>query len=207
MVKIENVSREGRARSCSLLGAITIAVTVMFSGCATASEADASVGGWVEPGWMAQFRQEMEEDANAWVNCYAEFGVEAYIGPSFMVSFPTDYTYDPTLPARNELRNKAGMECFERLGQMRWWDVAIDADAYRRMLDSRDCLIAHGHEVPEPPAMEVWIEGGGFWNPHGEWFDARTRDVGLMTATEWNEVNETCPQPGPMMFGVGGLDP
>ena len=211
MTKTEYVAREGWARSCSLFSAIVVALTVMFSGCATASEADASVGGWVEPGWMAQFRQEMEEDAIAWVNCYAEFGVEAFIGPSFMVLFPSDYVNDPTLPARSELRAKADMECFERLGQMRWWAVEIDVDAYQRMLDSRDCVIAHWPDVPipEPPSAEAWIEDHGQWNPHRQWFHAMGQDRSLprVTQTVWNELNDICPQPGPFIHGMFGLDP
>ena len=71
-MKSDHESRERRTRSCLLLGVITIAMAAMLSGCATVSEADASLGDWVEPGWVAQFRQDMEEDANAWIACFAE---------------------------------------------------------------------------------------------------------------------------------------
>lgn len=205
MTKTENVSRKGWARSCSLLSATAIAVITMFSGCVTDSEQGASAGDWVEPGWVAQFRQDMEEDANAWIACFAEHGVEAVMGPSFTVGIPGPY---PTPPGWTELLDQANDVCWERLGQHRWHRVPIDAAAYQRMLDSRDCLIAHGHEIPEPPAMEVWIEGDGQqwdrWNPHREWYEARP-SLPRLTAVEWAELNDQCPQPGPFVFGMSGL--
>ena len=177
----------------------------LLGACGQGATADGGPGGWAEPGWVAQFRQEMEEDQAAWIACYAEFGVEASADPSGGVSLPI--IEGPVPPGLLELWEDAGMECFARLGQFRQWALPLDGAAYQRMLDSRACLVAHGHDVPEAPAEEVWIEEGGDWTPHGEWLESRLLvTTPRLTAAEWAELNEQCPQPGPRTAGISGLD-
>ena len=66
---------------------------------------------------------------------------------------------------------------------------------YARMVDTRDCIIAHGFEVASPPDMNDWISLGGNWNP----FSRLSHDVRNSTDT-MNLLLEACPQSGPGWF-------
>ncbi len=154
---------------------------------------------------MAQFRQDMESFQLELVACYDEHGVTVTPSPSGGVDLPV--VTNPAPPGLEELIDTAIAACMERVGVFGWMALPLDEDAHQRMLDSRSCLIAHGHEVPQAPPFEVWVEGLGEWNPHGMVYDARPfSEAGpRWTASQWAHLNQMCPQPGPMVFGVAGL--
>jgi len=58
---------------------------------------------------------------------------------------------------------------------------------YRRKLDTAACLEAEGHDVPEAPSLEAFIDSGGEWDPY-----LAVEDVPY---DEWNRLLATCPQP------------
>ncbi|MDR2723285.1 MAG: hypothetical protein LBB54_06130 [Cellulomonadaceae bacterium] len=87
--------------------------------------------------------------------------------------------------------------------------VTFDATAYAQMLDVRDCLIAHGYDVPIPPSQESWMEQGqngeeqwsayvaAFW---GDWKNSHMAPT--ISESELAELNKKCPQ-----TAEGGLFP
>jgi len=149
---------------------------------------------------MAQFRQDVEAFQLAYLACYAEHDI---IAPGDPTGWP-ELTWDVTEIGRQEIIEQAIADCGARLGTLDWFDQPLDATRYQRMLDSRECLIADGHDVPPAPSQDVWIEQGGQWNPHGEVYDALVNSGQRVTAAMWAQMNEECPQPGPA-FGVSGF--
>ena len=189
--------------------AAILAVTAMLPLGACASQADAVdfEAIWVEPGWFAQYRQDLEEHALLYTACFAEHGIETTIGGTGLPEFPVLDLLDPASEALGALFTYAGYDCFHRYGMLSWWSMPVDAQAYQRIIDSRSCLVALGYDVPEAPPLEIWLEMDGDWNPHGELYDFRPLQPGGRgwTEGEWFFINERCPQPGPVPFHVGGL--
>lgn len=182
-----------------------LALSGVLSACGAGAVADQQRGEWAEPGWTAQFRQEMEEFNLELVACYGDHGVEVTKSPSGGVDLPVI-----TLPAPaglEELIDNAITACMERVGVLHWMTLPPDEAAYRRMLDSRECLIAHGHDAPAARAFDVWAENDGEWNPHGVVYDGRPFPEAnpRWMATKWAQMNTECPQPSPRIFSVSGL--
>lgn len=146
-----------------------IGAGLTLAGCSQSGNRD-DVSAYIAPGWMAQARQEVEEYQSAMMACFAEFGVEGDPTPGGEVLVSYRGGEDGELaPGVQELVETALTECSERVALPSLWTAPADADAYQRMLDSRDCLIAQGYEMPEPPSMEAWIESGfAAWNPYQE---------------------------------------
>lgn len=196
------MSTQRRVRSTT--AAIALLLTgAMMTGC-TAVDSDADHdAAWVEPGWMAQLRQDKEEHQLEMLACFGEQGVQA----TALAAGDVVVTHESPSPAGVlELIDEAMMACHEQVGGLSWFSLAIDDAAYQRMLDSRACLIAHGNMVPEPPSLDVWTQDGGLWNPHGQVYDNRLAETGeSWTQTEWAQLNTACPQPGPAVFDVSGL--
>jgi len=170
---------------------ILILVSIVLSACATSPgliEADQ----WVEPQWFSQVRQEQQELSSWALDCLAEFGVvgEVPIG-SGIVGTSTDDAFSPEAA----LARTAMKECWERLDQRFqqmeqlpiFWDSPLNEAAYNRMLDTRECVIRHGFEVPEPPSLERWIAISGGWGAYGFINPLLTRDEAI-------ELNYECPQ-------------
>ncbi len=58
---------------------------------------------------------------------------------------------------------------------------------YRAYLYVRECMIAEGYPVDDPPSMEVFVESGGsVWHP----YDAVMRS----SPSSFSRLEETCPQ-------------
>jgi len=64
-------------------------------------------------------------------------------------------------------------------------------ELYQRMLDTRECLIAHGQPVPEPISQESWIQRGGNWVP------ISVSSAMNRPAAEFRALERACPQSGP----------
>ncbi|MCL1899578.1 MAG: hypothetical protein FWG11_03490, partial [Promicromonosporaceae bacterium] len=119
------------------------------SGCAVgaAGREDEALA-WVEPAWMASFRQDMEEWQLEQMACFAERGVTVTPAASGGVHLPiVNLIADP--PGTQDLIDEAMWDCSELVGRFDWWQVPLDEDVYQRILESRECVIAHGYEVPE----------------------------------------------------------
>lgn len=167
-----------------------------LSGCAADDyESLESPVGWEEPGWMAQVRQQNEEYRSAMESCYSEHGLESTraIGGSSIgfVNLPSD-------PATQELFEQASADCNARVPLPdNEQDQALTDAAYGRMVDTRECIVAYGYEVPEPPTLETWKESDPWhvaWNPYEVLVGAGAIEI---THDELRALNDACPQPGP----------
>jgi len=171
--------------------------TLLLSACATPAEAFSPVD-WVEPGWMAAARQSVEEYQTAFMACLAErgvVGVSSLTSATVGISAPrgADGNFDRAL---HDLGTAANNYCLETIPwpehypQPPNFTIHTSPEAYERMLDVRNCLIAHGIEVPEPPTMERWMESSMPWSP---W---NTPDIMQRHELFLHELSRVCPQDG-----------
>ena len=148
---------------------------------------------WEEPGWMAAARQSVEEYQTAMLSCLEEHGVQgrASFGSEVAVAGAADEHGVPITGSR-AVMEAAGIACYERVPRPEHWSAPVDTGAYDRMLDVRSCLVAHGIDVPEAPAREVWLEHAHRWNPWMTVFDRTPR----LTDAELHTLMAACPQDG-----------
>jgi len=185
------LARNGRVRS--RLGFFALALLVFPVVTAACSGDDPAEGGvvWEEPAWMTTIRLDREDRVTAFQSCLAEFGLEA---DDDLLGGVSVLTPVPEPPGWTDLLFEAFDQCTERIGFLEWDTLPHDEDAYQRLLDVRDCLIAHGHEVSEAPSFEVWREDVLIWVPHGEILDQHP-GTGDETSEElWQRMNAECPQ-------------
>jgi len=100
-------------------------------------------------------------------------------------------------PATQALADKAGTECNARYPlSANKAKPTVDAAAYQRMLQTRECLIAHGYAIPDPPSEVAWIDAGmyGAWNPYVEFIGSGAQ-YKIPEATLF-ALDAACPQPG-----------
>jgi len=152
---------------------------------------------WVEPAWMAEARLGVAEYHAAMLSCLAEFGVEGTAAPGGLIftGGPTDedgvrIDAQGRSPVElQRLENQATLECQDRYPYpAHWSNTATEAD-YKRTLQVRECLLAHGLQVQEPPPLEIWLISR--WNPWSSAFN----DNGLGPA-EVDHFMTACPQTG-----------
>ena len=147
------------------------AVAAMALGVASGCTAETGLvaEGWSEPGWITLARQQMEEYELAMVSCLEEHGVRAEVSLGGHVgAFGHTHNDDGTeIPGAIDALLAASDAC-DSVERPEHWQLPQDESAYERMLDVRECLIAHGQEISEPPSMEVWIDQGPgqAWNPY-----------------------------------------
>lgn len=189
--------RGGRAASTALV--FCAAVALGLSGCSEAPVSSAEA--YVEPGWMAQMRQEIEQYQSEMLGCLDEFGVKGIvtIGGRVLTGGITDDEGDLP-PGVAELNETAATECNARVKEPSLWVAPVDAAAYARMLDVRACLVAQGHEIPEAPSEESWIEQASSdvpWNPY-----LVLTEPGATTISDEDlaALMEACPQSGQGMY-------
>jgi len=147
---------------------------------------------WVEPGWMAQVRQENEEYQAGQIACYAEYGFTAV---ATMAGGVGEWNV-PTDPGTQALLQAAADDCNARFPPPAYQDdKTLTAAAYGKMLDTRNCIIAHGYTVPEPPSQETWMDSdvNSAWNPY-TYVNPVSTDAGQDAL---DALVQACPQPGP----------
>jgi len=146
---------------------------------------------------MAEARRGVAEYHTAMRNCLGEFGVVGMVAPGGLVATggPTDGEgartdaggMSPVELAR--LESQAMRECLNRVPYPPHWHNLPTEQDYQRMLENRECLIAHGLAIREPPALEAWLITR--WNP----WSAAINDNGL-GIPEIEQFMEACPQHG-----------
>ncbi|MFN3867246.1 MAG: hypothetical protein ACK4MD_11130 [Demequina sp.] len=186
-----------RRRSATAIVTSILSLVVslgVLSACATEDESLEAVPGWDEPGWMAQVRQQGEEYMTAMESCYSEHGLQTTRtigGNSIGIA---DYPDDP---ASEGLLERAAEDCNARVPLPEYdQDKTLDDSAYARLLDTRECIVAHGYEIPEPPSAETWKDSSLYdaWNPYAVLVG---KDALPITDDELSALNDACPQPGP----------
>ncbi|MCL1900625.1 MAG: hypothetical protein FWG11_08985 [Promicromonosporaceae bacterium] len=185
---------------------VALAATALLTGCDGGETNNDAESTWQEPAWVAQFRQDMEEFQLANIACFAELGIEVVKDPAGggLPVMPNEGRGE--VPAAwLDILEVAGLECLERTRDFAWFHLPVDEEAHQRMLDARNCLLAHGHHVSEPPSFEVWREDVLAWTPHGDVFHGLQRQGIGTSASDWAAMNADCPQPAQHMFSITGL--
>lgn len=169
-------------------------VVLLITGCANDIQVENAQ--WVEPGWMAQVRLESEEHDIAFLACLNDHGIPGQIVPGPMA--PTFFTEEERPPGLDELAETAFAYCGSNIADPTFWDWPLDGAAYQRLLEWRQCAIHHGHQLPDPPSQEVWIEDFGSWQAAIQLFFS-------LTSEETWSLHEACPQQswgGVVIFGL-----
>jgi hypothetical protein len=154
---------------------------------------------------MARARQELEEYEVAVVACFEANGAQASVGIGGSVG-GIAVTHDDEgreIPGAIEQLMAATEICGEQVMPPAHWLFPKDESAYERMLDVRECIVAQGHEIPETPSFEVWIEQdvGEAWNPYLYLFPHFRGGANPLSEDELVALLDRCPQ-----FGIGSLN-
>ncbi|MDR0481864.1 MAG: hypothetical protein LBH13_01685 [Cellulomonadaceae bacterium] len=150
---------------------------------------------------MAQARQEIEEYQAGIAACYEEFGLTPTIAIGGTVGI--GYGGGEPPPGFEELAEKAGLECDQRVPAPAIWVAPQDEAAYQRMLDVRECLSAHGWPTPQPPSFATWKEQEFPWTAYTVLIDPEITPVANQpTHADLRELMEVCPQGGTGGIGI-----
>ena len=150
---------------------------------------------------MAQVRQQDEAYASAMISCYAEYGLDATQTIGGAVGFVDLANENGQLPpGLEEVLETASQDCNTRvpLPDHRASKTLDDA-AYERVLELRECILAHGYDVPEPPSAEAWKDSDPVhaWTPYLAMFGDASA---LIPQSELRALMEACPQSGPTFY-------
>lgn len=150
---------------------------------------------------MAQVRQQDDAYAAAIESCYAEYGLEATRIIGGAVGFVDLMDEDGQMPPGVEdVLEAAAEDCNSRvpLPEHRSSRTLDDA-LYQRVIESRECIVAHGYDVPEPPSAETWKDSDPnlAWTPYLAMFDGSGPTI---PQDELRSLMDACPQSGPTFY-------
>lgn len=179
-------------RTLTITAALPMVAAFALVACSStqpAPEAD-----WVEPGWMSQVRQENEAFESAMMACLAEHGVKGSITiGGGHVGVVTNVDETGQIPAGvSELNGSALEICSGEVPEPDYWHQLIDDSAYQQILDTRDCLVAQGLAIPDPPSKDRWIEdaeSGRIWGA----YDSLLGEDSPVSLAQLAELVATCP--------------
>lgn len=119
--------------------------------------------------------------------CLREAGWDAVLDPSGQ-----GVSVDSVTGEQRPAFMRARAACTESVGEPPTVAPLTEAeirDRYAYLLAARDCLLALGYPVSEPPSEDVFVDSWstGPWSPYADIVDALTPD-------EWDEANRECPQ-------------
>lgn len=185
MQLVDNRLRKG------MFATIIILVGTLTSGCSARPENTQGIG-WVEPGWMAAHRQEVEVHTVQMVDCLAERGIIGIVGIGGPVALAGNAGVHD-LPGMQETRDAAQTECIEIVGRPQAWSLDRSESLYSQMLDVKTCLEFHGVTVAQPPTFETWRDQGTPWEMWTPYSDLWT----IIPTQELRYLVEVCPPVGP----------
>ena len=94
----------------------------------------------------------------------------------------------------DELLLAASDHC-EKIERPSHWRTPLDQGAYARMLDVRECVIAHGFDVQEPPSFDVWVDQGhNAWGPFHDFLPGSAQSS--ISDDDLEALFNACPQTG-----------
>lgn len=185
--------------------ATVLAVSVLvLSACGTTTEAEPSAAAYSEPGWMADARAQEETYVSAFSSCLRGLGQEVD-EQTAAVRVPTDENGEP-LPGAEEAAGAALTECVEQVPEPQYWHIPMDEE-YERVLDVRDCVIAQGYEIPEPPSQAAWVQAAQSasevpWSPYNFFNHPDGSSSMRLSADQARALLETCPPSGSIPVDV-----
>ena len=181
-------------------------LVLLVAACSADSALSPVNADWVEPGWVSQARQEIEEYRTAFVSCIEENGGQADVAIGGNVSIFTQLFDNEgrEIPGALDIASQISDTCSSIPGPVHW-GLPMDDAAYDRMIDVRECIVAHGFEVSQPPTREVWLEQGPSfaWNPYTELFPTFSQDP--LPEDQLIPLLAACPQSGHGFLSVGGF--
>jgi len=99
---------------------------------------------------------------------------------------------------QNELAAAVSISCLEGLQVPDLASSVLTLDQYAEVYAYRtelaECVRGEGYQVPDPPSLDLFVEEQGRWSP----YDA----VGVLAGSDWDRLNQTCPQEPVGGFGV-----
>ena len=155
---------------------------------------------------MTQVRQQDEEFQSAMIACYAEFGLTGVRtiggGGVGFLDLADDSGQIP--PAVQGVLDEASAECNARVPLAEHRSAVANDEAYARLLDLRDCIIAYGYDVPEPPSAATWKDSplSSIWNPYSAMFSGGNS----LPQDELQSLMTACPQSGPGAYAEAPND-
>lgn len=178
---------------------LLVAGTVVLSGCSDVSDPGARAD-YVEPAWMSEARQDIEEFQDEMVRCMEPFGVqtERSMNGSVMLTARTDPETNETDPAIEAAADAALAACYKgQVPEPKHFLEPADAVAYQKALDVGACLRNEGYQLSEAPSESVWLQdvaAGKYeqWNPYVEL--AETGQFDDFTQPQLLELASKCPQ-------------
>ena len=174
---------------------LLLAMALSLSACASSSQSSGTENSWQEPAWMAQQRQQVEIYENNMASCFRELGADYSLLLGGGVALITNLDSEDDAEAVTQIHFLALEECYSRYDQPAMWLLSANAETYSMMLDVRECAIAHGFAVDEPPPLEVWQEQEIPWNPLGH-------HISTLPDDELRPLLENCSQIGPGRFST-----
>lgn len=183
MMKLKTTWTRNAALAAGLVAILT-ACGSPFNG----SVDSESLGAYVEPLWMAEMRRQLEEFESSLNACVIEAGWADGTGTR---------TTEDTIDAYTQVHRECSAKV---LPDWELFDEAAWRADYPRLFDIRDCLIAQGYEIPEPPSEDTWVEtaltGAMPWTPFNFVIDGINNGSIVMTQAEFDELTYQCPQSG-----------
>lgn len=178
-----------------LVALLSVAFILLASACSQPQE-EIQPSGWVEPGWMATHRMQIEEYTAGMIDCLNERGISGIVavGGSVLIGGNVG-VHD--LPGMQEAALAAESECNILVGRPAAWNLERNELLYSQLLDLNACLANQGVEISEPPTFETWRDQGTqwtAWNPYTELIDR-------IPVAELRVLMAICPQVG-ATFGI-----
>jgi hypothetical protein len=168
---------------------------------------------WIEPYWMPIVRQANEDFADAWIECLAGHGAVAqrFIGNGATGQVLTQDENRQFDSSQSESFWRAGDLCYPLISPPAhhpqppyYRDLPRTWEAYQRMLDVRNCLLAHGFNIPEAPPLDRWQVSPRPWNPwNPEPHSMNYNFQAMLSESELWALMNACPQDGtsfPIIF-------
>ncbi len=120
------------------------------------------------------------------VECFRRYGFEGVIQEDSGILFDVP-------PSQQDRFGEVNRLCLEEEAEEFGMELGVPSAEtlrrhYRAYLYVRECMIAEGYPVDDPPSLEVFVESGGAaWHPYNA-FMASGR------AAELDRLEQTCPQ-------------
>lgn len=156
---------------------------------------------------MAQARIDEEQYINAMIGCFTELGVPYRVWTGGAVTPILAADDDGVIaPGEEELANDASEHCGKTVPLPPLAVAPADGEAYRKMLDVRECLVAQGYDPGSPPSEDVWIEqvlsDKAEWGPYDALMPQPEHPGAGLSPAELAALMDGCPQSGRALVWV-----
>lgn len=146
---------------------------------------------WTAPAWMAEAQDADEKLGSKIASCMAQEGwvEERTLSGSYQATLPSP----EDAPRYRADRRTCESAVRDVMGiHPRTHDDAFFQTMHAHVLDTRDCLVAHGVVVSEPPSQDAWIEdlrsgSADVWAPFNDVTGSQS---------DFYELFDLCPQAG-----------